>query len=212
MRQGVNSLTGESQCFYFPDDHPTMPGWFKEMEHIIQERGLWPEAGLLAECSGSKCPPDRDNCCCWTLPFNQPDFVSQKSELEELIEKRGHFCDFYPKYHCELNFIEQYWGAAKLHFRTAGRGATIDEMKKKVLASLDDIPIEQIRRCAQTFFLLCSFLSYCIYRYANRSARFIHAYGEGLTGAQAAWANRKYHSHRTLLPDMIREIKDSLLN
>jgi hypothetical protein len=44
-------------------------------------------------------------------------------------------------------------------------------------------------------------LSYCIYydRYANRSAWFIHAYGEGLTGAQAAWANRKYHSHRTLL-------------
>ncbi|KAF8270302.1 hypothetical protein EI94DRAFT_1571811 [Lactarius quietus] len=163
------------------------------MEHIIQERGLWPETGLLAECSGSKCPSDRDNCCCRTLLACRPDFVSQKSELEELIEKRGHFCDFYPKYHCELNYIGQYWGAAKLHFRTAGRGATIDEMKKKVLASLDDIPIEQIRR------------------YANCSARFIHAYGEGLTGAQAAWANRKYHSHRTLPPDMIREIKDSIL-
>ncbi|KAF8263205.1 hypothetical protein EI94DRAFT_1807644 [Lactarius quietus] len=47
MRHGVNPLTGESQSFYFPDDHPTMPGWFKGMEHIIQERGLWPESGLL---------------------------------------------------------------------------------------------------------------------------------------------------------------------
>ena len=49
------------------------------------------------------------------------------------------------------------------------------------------------------------------YRYANRSARFIHGYGEGLTGAQAAWANKKYHGHRTLPPDMIREIKESIL-
>jgi hypothetical protein len=41
--------------------------------------------------------------------------------------------------------MEQYWGAAKLHFRTAGRGATIEEMKKKVLDCLDDIPLDQIR-------------------------------------------------------------------
>ncbi|KAH8979874.1 hypothetical protein EDB92DRAFT_1806151, partial [Lactarius akahatsu] len=49
-----------------------------------------------------------------------------------------------------------------------------------------------------------------IYSYANCSARFIHAYGEGLTGAQAVWANRKYHGHRTLPPDMIKEIKASV--
>jgi hypothetical protein len=57
-------------------------------------------------------------------------------------------------------------------------------------------------------------LSYSIYRYANHSAQFIHAYGEGLTGAQAAWANRKYHSHRTLPPDMIRhkEFHSSIRN
>ena len=61
------------------------------------------------------------------------------------------------------------------------------------------------------FFLLSSLHSYCVYRYANRSARFIHAYGEGLTGAQAAWANKRYHSHRTLPPDMIREVKNSIL-
>ena len=57
----------------------------------------------------------------------------------------------------------------------------------------------------------CFLTSYCIYRYADCSAWFVHAYGEGLTGPQAAWANKKYHGHRTLPPDMIREIKDSIL-
>jgi hypothetical protein len=33
--------------------------------------------------------------------------------------KLGRQTDFYPKYHCELNFIEQYWGAAKLIYRTS---------------------------------------------------------------------------------------------
>ncbi|KAF8967157.1 hypothetical protein BDZ97DRAFT_1615838, partial [Flammula alnicola] len=27
-----------TQDFYFPDDHPTMPGWFKGMENVIRER------------------------------------------------------------------------------------------------------------------------------------------------------------------------------
>jgi hypothetical protein len=89
-----------------------------------------------------------------TILFNQPDFVSQKSELQEFVERCGHLCDFYPKYHCELNFIEQYWGAAKLHFRTAGQGATLDAMKKKVLDCLDDIPVNQICRCVQALFVL----------------------------------------------------------
>jgi hypothetical protein len=26
---------GETQDLYFPDDHPTMPGWFKGMEQIL---------------------------------------------------------------------------------------------------------------------------------------------------------------------------------
>ncbi|KIJ36225.1 hypothetical protein M422DRAFT_96515, partial [Sphaerobolus stellatus SS14] len=29
---------GSTQSFYFPADHPTMPGWFKGMETIIKER------------------------------------------------------------------------------------------------------------------------------------------------------------------------------
>jgi len=139
---------GKPQPFYFPEDHPSMPGWFKGMEIIIQERGLWPKGNidLLAQCSGFRCPTDCTDCCCQRILFLQPDFVSQKSQLEELVESRGHLCDFYPKYHCELNFIEQYWGAVKLCFCMAGHAATIDKIEKKVIQCLDDVSLLNIHR------------------------------------------------------------------
>jgi hypothetical protein len=70
--------------------------------------------------------------------------MSQKPQLQELVESHGHLYDYYPKYHCEMNFIKQYWGAAKLHFHMAGWAATIDKMKKKVIQCLDDIPLLHI--------------------------------------------------------------------
>ena len=48
--------------------------------------------------------------------------------------------------------------------------------------------------------------------FANRSARFISAYDAGLTGSQAMWANRKYHSHRSLPPDIVAEVKRSIIS
>jgi hypothetical protein len=216
MRDGVNSLTGERQSFYYPDDHPQYPGWFKGMEQIIRERGLWPEGVLTlpVECKGPKCPEGQSGCCCRHILFTQPDFISQKPQLQEHIESRGHLCDFYPKYHCELNFIEQYWGAAKLRFRVAGRARTLNEMERKMLACLDDVPLDQIRRCvtSRTHPQDSCFISdiNLRYRFANRSARFISAYRQGLSGAQAAWANKKYHGHRTLPPDMVALVKQTV--
>jgi hypothetical protein len=145
MRNGTHP-NGEPHLFYFLEDHPSMPGWFKGMETIIRERGLWPEKDLLSQCPGFHCPPGRTDCCCRRILFSQPDFVSQKSQLQELVESRGHLCDFYPKYHCELNFIEQYWGAAKLRFHMAGRAATINEIERKVIQCLDDVPLLHVRR------------------------------------------------------------------
>jgi hypothetical protein len=145
MRNGW-LLNGQPQPLYFPDDHPAMPCWFKGMEVIIHERGLWPEAGLRSQCPDFRCPPGHTDCCCRRVLFSQPDFSNQRSQLQELIESCGHLCDYYPKYHCELNFIKQYWGAAKLRFHVAGHAATISEMEKTVIACLDDIPIIQIRR------------------------------------------------------------------
>ena len=56
-------------------------------------------------------------CCCRRFLFNQPDFAAQKPAIIELVESHGHIAFFYPKFHCELNFIEQAWGAAKYRYR-----------------------------------------------------------------------------------------------
>lgn len=135
------------QDLYFPPEHPTMPGWFKGMEIIIRERGLWPsDRDLKAQCNGFKCEVGRTDCCCRRLLFTQPDFTNQKSHLEEFITSRNHRCDFYPKYHCELNFIEQYWGALKLCYHDSHLTSNIDEMEENVQRCLDDVPLIQIKR------------------------------------------------------------------
>jgi len=48
----------------------------------------------------------------------QPDFLAQKERLEEVIVAAGHQIIFYPKFHYELNYIENFWGAAKKFSRS----------------------------------------------------------------------------------------------
>lgn len=79
----------QQQELYYPMYHPTMPGWFKGMEQIIHEWGLWPAGGLNTECKSFKCKPGCTDCCCHCLLFTQPDFCSQKSQLEEYITSQG---------------------------------------------------------------------------------------------------------------------------
>ena len=195
-----------TQDLYFPDDHITMPGWFKGMESIIREQGLWPVKGLFAQCKGFKCAPGKTDCCCRHLLFTQPDFVMQKSHLEELINSCGHICDFYPKYHCELNYIEQYWGATKYHYRSTPKTADIDEMERNVIGCLKEISQLQILRYVVHYSILIN-IPKKFSRYANHSARFIDSYAQGLSGPEAAWANKKYHGHRTLPPKMVASVK-----
>jgi len=53
--------------------------------------------------------------CARALLSPQPAFQAQKGELQETIEAAGHLVKFYPVYHWELNFIEYFWGPAKMY-------------------------------------------------------------------------------------------------
>ncbi|KAJ7733169.1 hypothetical protein B0H16DRAFT_1769592, partial [Mycena metata] len=182
---------GARQEFYYPDNHPEMPGWFKGMQQILEERGLF-HNGMLAQCPGFKCDAEATSCCCRRTLFNQPDFINQKSALQELVESRGHICDFYPKYHCELNFIEMYWGAAKFKYRKSPSTKNIEEMEANVKRCLDEVP--------QLFIL----------RFSNRAVRFISGYYLGCTGKDLGYLQKEYKSHRMLPYNAVTLMKQSV--
>ncbi|KAJ7595596.1 hypothetical protein C8J56DRAFT_775144 [Mycena floridula] len=102
--------------------------------------------------------------------------------LEEECAARGYDVIFFPKYHPELNFIDQCWGFAKRIYRMFPTSSKEADLERNMVESLDSVPIESMRR------------------FATRSSRFADGYFNGLTGAQAAWANKKYPGHRTLPP------------
>ena len=57
-------------------------------------------------------------CCACRILSLQPDFLSQKSAIEEIIMDimeayTKHRVIYYPKFHCELNHIEYFWGDGK---------------------------------------------------------------------------------------------------
>ncbi|KIK76505.1 hypothetical protein PAXRUDRAFT_169730 [Paxillus rubicundulus Ve08.2h10] len=96
------------QSFYFrPDDPRGLEGNFKGMVIILEERGFKDMDKVRAKCKGFKCPKDTPRCCCRRVLFNQPDFVNVQSCLEDFCNSRGIQVVFLPKFHCELNFIEQ---------------------------------------------------------------------------------------------------------
>ena len=50
----------------------------------------------------------KTSCCACRVIFLKLDFLAQKGAIAEIIKKAGYKCIFYPKFHCELNFIERY--------------------------------------------------------------------------------------------------------
>jgi hypothetical protein len=113
MQPGI--FNNQEQPMVFSADHPdeALCRKAKGMKQILVERGLWPESSKLLACCNDGCKADTTNCCAEKILSLQPDFCAQKSLIAKTIEAAGHHCIFYPKFHCELNYIEYFWGAAK---------------------------------------------------------------------------------------------------
>ena len=82
------------------------------MKQILTERGPF-QARLKMHCKNPNCDPNATYCCAKQVLDLQPDFQEQKSLVHDTIEAARHLCIMLPKYHCELDFIEFFWGAMK---------------------------------------------------------------------------------------------------
>jgi len=178
------------QKMVFGDDADIeLRGKPKGIQTVLTERGLWPTKKIklvCTQCSGkTERDPNRQNCCARRILSCQPDFLEQKSALEEAIIASNHICEKYPKFHCECNFIERYWGYAKRETRRRC-SYKYDELVKIIPEVLNSISIATIRK------------------FARKSWRYMDAYDKGLEGRIAEWAVKKYKSHRRL-PDNINE-------
>ena len=131
---------------------------------------------MVLTCKANPGALDNLYCARYLLAL-QPDFRRQVTALAETVEEAGHIFDLYPKFHCECNFIERYWGAVKRIAREQC-DYSFKSLSENIAEYLDSIPIAMIRRFEQ------------------KAWRYIDAYSKGLTGRKAEKAVKKYKSHR----------------
>ena len=182
MRDGWFLQNGQrvAQPMVFPTDHREFPDQPKGMKQVLQERNLWVD-GLLMKCQ-DKCRVDSGNCCAKRLLEVQPDFQEQRSLVWEVIEAAGHLCIFLPKFHCELNFIEYFWGAMKKYLRDHC-DYTFATLQANLPKALESVAVGTIRK------------------WEHRMWRWLEAYDDGLAAREAQhhvqkFSSRKYKSHR----------------
>ncbi|KAH9939048.1 uncharacterized protein BXZ73DRAFT_44162 [Epithele typhae] len=165
------------------------------MKDILMERGLWRQ-GLLMKCGGAnKCADDATSCCATRILSVQDDFRKQKSLVEEILKAEGkcHICIFLLKYHCEINFIEYFWGIVKRWLREHC-DYSFDTIRANMPTAMASVPVELIRK------------------WEHRAWRFIDAYTEGLDAKDAQakvkqFSSRQYKSHRRI-PDTVAQALD----
>ncbi|KAF9516301.1 hypothetical protein BS47DRAFT_1292541 [Hydnum rufescens UP504] len=202
MNKGNGGKQRKQKDTIIPNDNPTISlrgtvqrmttesGEAKGLQTVLEERGF-DTKGIRAKCS-PVCPFENEKCCLARIFNRQEDVINQVSMLEELITKAGHHCIFLPKFHCELNPIEMYWGYAKYRYRGVFKN-TFADAKAAVLSSLQSCPLDTLRH------------------FINRTWRFMSAYRQGLRGKAAEWAVKKQRSHRTVSRRAMLAI-ESILN
>jgi hypothetical protein len=139
---------GAEQDLYFSDDHPKYPGYFKGLSVILEEQGFTGVKGKgskLTECKGFACKPGVIDCCCQWMLYSQPNFTDVESCLETQCKACGFTVLFLPKFHCELNFIEQCWGCAKWAYRMYPPSSKEVDLEANVLKALESVPRASMR-------------------------------------------------------------------
>jgi hypothetical protein len=98
---------GIVQKMCFPPAHPPLLYGEPKGLIILEECDFW-QPGLRLECKDQKNNSCKDGKACYVcnVMASQPDFKAQHCLLEQMLTKCGHLSIFYPKFHYELNYIE----------------------------------------------------------------------------------------------------------
>ena len=176
-----NTPNGDTPSNDLPNGDTGQP---KGVGRVLLERGLWVEGlkkkkrcrkekGAVAkECRKGK------SCCAFLIIQSQSDFMIEISLLETTIRNLGHEYIFYPKFHCEFNFIE-FFGAAVKRYTRAHCDYSFARLETTVRAGLDSVSLQTIRR------------------FSMRSKRWMIAYRDGGTGSvEREFAEKLCRSHR----------------
>ena len=151
------------------------------MKSLLTERGLWPQQGLTRDQALNGLS-------------SQPDFMEQREWLDETVTSAGFLIDLYPKYHCEFNFIEMFWGAAKSFVRSRCN-YDFNHLVQVVPVTLNSVSLAKIRR------------------FARKSYRYMDAYrvrgsdGNSLTSKQIEYAVKRYRQHRKIPLKILNELE-----
>jgi len=175
------------QLMIFPQNHPDFPDQPKGIREVLMERELWRDK-LRMQCKGGCIS---NSCCAKRILEVQPDFKAQRSLVQEVIEEAGHLCLFLPKFHCELNYIEFFWGAVKRWLRD-NCDYTFQGLQENLPKAMKAVELDTIRK------------------WEHRMYRWMDAYRGGLSACDAqfkvkAFSSRKYTSHRRVPESLARQ-------
>lgn len=181
----------------------------KGLRTILRERGLWRNKMPLQckACLEKISHSDRRNhanyrdlstndpiftttCCAVTCLSSQNDFQNQKEWLTEVVEGLGFFIIFYPKFHCELNFIEMIWAMLKAQLRK-NCSYNFSTLKQ----SLPGI-LEGVGTSAQAI------------KFARHCFRFMDGYRRGLEGPRLDYVVKTYSRHRSVPENFMTAIQE----
>ena len=113
----------------------------------------------------------KPGCCALHCLESQPDFKAQRSSLQEVLDTSKYIIEFYPKFHCQCNWLERYWAEVKRDVR-ATCDYSFSGLKERLPLALDNAcPPDQTPTR--------------IRRYFTRCYRYIDAYRRGIDGDSA---------------------------
>jgi hypothetical protein len=153
----------------------------KGIRTILTEPQVWVRGlKLMRQPCRQHDPPDDNLACCARRALSDcPDFQEDCCWLEETLKARNHKLLFFPKFHCELNFIEMIWGYAKARLR-AGCEFNFKWLEAQLPTVLDAIPLSFFRSTSRHYF------------------RYMDSYRYDLTPAARLFAMKKFRGHRMI--------------